>query len=70
MPNTLNSTLSLNGVEIFLNMSGSHYETNKQKRRLNMILEATMKTGGIYIYSNLRGCDGNRLYFDGASIIA
>lgn len=29
MPNTLNSTLSLNGVEIFLNMSGSHYETNK-----------------------------------------
>lgn len=35
-----------------------------------MILEATIKTGGIYLYSNLRGCDGNRLYFDGASIIA
>lgn len=35
-----------------------------------MILEATIKTGAIYLYSNLRGCDGNRLYFDGASIIA
>jgi len=70
MPNTLNSTLGLNGVEIFLNMSGSHFETHKQRRRLNMILEATIKTGGIYLYSNLRGCDGNRLYFDGASIIA
>lgn len=51
-------------------MSGSHFETHKQRRRLNMILEATIKTGGIYLYSNLRGCDGNRLYFDGASIIA
>ncbi|KAL4445070.1 hypothetical protein ABPG74_018798 [Tetrahymena malaccensis] len=70
MPSTLSSILSLNGVEIFLNMSGSHYETNKQKRRLNMILEATIKTGAIYLYSNLRGCDGNRIYFDGASIIA
>jgi NAD+ synthase (glutamine-hydrolysing) len=60
----------LNGVEIFLNMSGSHYETGKHKRRLNMILEATLKTGGVYIYSNLRGCDGGRVYFDGASIIA
>lgn len=35
-----------------------------------MILEATIKTGGVYIYSNLRGCDGNRIYFDGASIVA
>ena len=35
-----------------------------------MILEATHKTGGAYIYSNLRGCDGARVYFDGASIIA
>jgi NAD+ synthase (glutamine-hydrolysing) len=35
-----------------------------------MILEATHKTGGIYIYSNLRGCDGGRVYFDGASIVA
>jgi NAD+ synthase (glutamine-hydrolysing) len=35
-----------------------------------MIKEATLKTGGIYIYSNVRGCDGGRLYYDGNSIIA
>ncbi|EGR27476.1 hypothetical protein IMG5_195230 [Ichthyophthirius multifiliis] len=70
VPSTLSSQLGLNGVEIFLNQSGSHYEVHKQKRRLHMILEATIKTGGVYIYSNLRGCDGSRVYFDGASIVA
>ena len=31
---------------------------------------ATSKCGGLYIYSNQRGCDGGRLYFDGSSLIA
>jgi hypothetical protein len=25
--------------------------------------------GGIYLYSNQRGCDGGRLYFDGSAMI-
>ncbi|KAL8741210.1 MAG: hypothetical protein Q9190_006157 [Brigantiaea leucoxantha] len=33
------------------------------------ILEATRKSGGIYIYSNLKGCDGERIYFDGSTMI-
>jgi NAD+ synthase (glutamine-hydrolysing) len=33
------------------------------------MLDATRKSGGIYLYSNLRGCDGNRVYFDGNSMI-
>ncbi len=28
------------------------------------------KSGGIYLYSNIRGCDGGRVYYDGNSIIA
>lgn len=26
--------------------------------------------GGIYLYSNMRGCDGERVYYDGCSMIA
>ena len=26
--------------------------------------------GGIYLYSNQQGCDGERVYYDGASMIA
>ena len=28
------------------------------------------KTGGIYLYSNCRGCDGGRVYYDGNCIVA
>jgi len=28
-----------------------------------------LQNGGIYIYTNQRGCDGDRLYFDGVSLI-
>ena len=34
-----------------------------------MLVESTGKIGGVYIYDNLRGCDGGRAYFDGGSII-
>ena len=28
-----------------------------------------MKVGGIYLYSNQQGCDGDRLYYDGCAMI-
>ena len=31
---------------------------------------ATLKSGGCYMFSNLRGCDGQRVYFNGCSCIA
>jgi len=64
------SDMSLVGVEIFLNASGSYHQLNKLTRKTKMITEATLKTNGIYLYSNLRGCDGGSFLFDGASIIA
>ena len=30
---------------------------------------ATTKCGGVYLYSNHRGCDGGRLYFDGSALV-
>jgi len=60
--------MALAGVDIFTNGSGSHHELRKLQARLNLIQSATRKCGGVYLYSNLQGCDGNRLYFDGCSL--
>lgn len=61
----------LSGVDILINGSGSHYEKGKQEEKREVLIKATTrKSGGVYIYSNLEGCDGERLYFDGGSIIA
>lgn len=59
----------LNGVEIFLNSSGSHHQLRKLDERINLIKDATNKSGGIYLYSNQQGCDGDRLYYDGCALI-
>ncbi len=32
-------------------------------------MSATRKCGGVYLYSNQRGCDGGRLYYDGGAMI-
>ena len=69
-PNSPNIEMGLEGVEIFLNNSGSHHQLRKLDSRIRLILEATQKNGGVYLYANQRGCDGGRLYYDGASMIA
>ncbi|KAJ1882829.1 glutamine-dependent NAD(+) synthetase [Coemansia sp. RSA 1722] len=61
--------MSLAGAEIIINSSGSHHELRKLRRRVDLIAEATLKCGGIYLYANQRGCDGDRLYYDGAAMI-
>ncbi|XP_062608822.1 glutamine-dependent NAD(+) synthetase-like [Saccostrea cucullata] len=62
--------LSLDGVEIIANGSGSHHELRKGYVRVDLIKSATMKCGGIYIFANQMGCDGERTYYDGCSMIA
>lgn len=61
--------LSMDGVEIICNGSGSHTELRKNYILSDLVKNATMKCGGCYIFSNLRGCDGERLYFEGTSSI-
>lgn len=60
----------LNGVDIVLNGSGSHFTLRKIRRRLDLVLGATARSGGVYVYANQQGCDGGRLYYDGCSMIA
>jgi NAD+ synthase (glutamine-hydrolysing) len=45
------------------------HELRKLNTRVGLITEATAKCGGIYLYSNLRGCDGERVYYDAAPLI-
>jgi len=69
-PNAPHIQMALSGVEIVGNGSGSHHQLRKLDNRVQYINAATRKCGGLYLYSNQRGCDGSRLYFDGGSLIA
>lgn len=60
---------ALAGVEIIGNGSGSHHQLRKLETRMNHIVSATARCGGVYVYANQRGCDGGRLYYDGCALI-
>ncbi|XP_017798356.1 PREDICTED: probable glutamine-dependent NAD(+) synthetase [Habropoda laboriosa] len=61
--------MSLDGVEIIANGSGSYFELRKGYVTVDLVKSATFKSGGCYMFSNLRGCDGSRLYFNGGSCV-
>ncbi|KAJ5270277.1 hypothetical protein N7505_006035 [Penicillium chrysogenum] len=68
-PNGPHVPYGLAGVEIISNSSGSHHELKKLDTRVNLITQATKLSGGIYLYANQQGCDGDRLYYDGCAMI-
>lgn len=68
-PNSPHILLGLNGAEIIANGSGSHHELRKLDTRLELIQSASRKVGGVYLYANQQGCDGDRLYFDGCASV-
>ena len=61
--------MSLDGVEIFVNGSGSYMELRKAYVSVDLVKSATAKCGGMYLFSNLRGCDGERVYFNGNNLL-
>lgn len=69
MPRNFHVEYGLDGVEIISNGSGSHHELRKLDVRLDLIKNASARNGGVYMYSNLKGCDGSRLLFDGSSMV-
>mmetsp|Transcript_13444 Transcript_13444/g.13504 ORF Transcript_13444/g.13504 Transcript_13444/m.13504 type:complete len:729 (-) Transcript_13444:309-2495(-) len=66
---TPHTDMFLSGVDIITNGSGSHHQLRKLDSRLSLVKNATLKSGGAYLYSNHRGGDGARLYFDGCAMI-
>ncbi|XP_025054581.1 glutamine-dependent NAD(+) synthetase isoform X6 [Alligator sinensis] len=69
-PNSPHIEMGLDGVEIFTNSSGSHHVLQKAYIRVDLVNSATAKNGGIYILANQKGCDGDRLYYDGCAMIS
>jgi NAD+ synthase (glutamine-hydrolysing) len=61
--------LALRGVEIIANGSASYHELRKLSTRLELVVGATKKCGGLYLYANAMGCDGGRCYYDGGALI-
>ena len=42
--------MSLDGVEIVANGSGSHHQLRKLDKRIDLVGSATAKCGGVYLY--------------------
>lgn len=53
--------MCLDGVEIIVNGSGSYTEIRKGHVCRDLIMSATARSGGCYLYANHRGCDGKLL---------
>ncbi|XP_042528516.1 glutamine-dependent NAD(+) synthetase isoform X3 [Dipodomys spectabilis] len=69
-PHSPHIDMGLDGVEIFTNASGSHHVLRKAHARVDLVTMATTKNGGIYLLANQKGCDGDRLYYDGCAMVA
>jgi len=69
-PSSTHIPLGLDGIEFIVNGSGSYFELRKAHVAVDLVRAASTKSGGCYVFCNLRGCDGQRLLFNGASCIA
>lgn len=63
-------TYVLDNSGLNANLEAASLLNRKLDQRLELIRSATTKAGGVYLYANQRGCDGNRLYYDGCACIA
>lgn len=69
-PDAPHVAYALAGVDVVANASGSHHALRKLRDRVRLLVGATRKCGGVYLYANQIGCDGGRLYYDGSALIA
>ncbi|XP_053109765.1 glutamine-dependent NAD(+) synthetase [Hemicordylus capensis] len=70
IPTSPHIEMGIDGVEIFTNSSASHHVLRKAHTRVELVNSAMAKNGGIYILANQKGCDGDRLYYDGCAMIS
>ncbi|KAL8437571.1 hypothetical protein Efla_000434 [Eimeria flavescens] len=67
-PQPPHASAYLSGADVVSNGSSSYYQKGKHARRVALLLEATRKHGGLYLYSNQVGGDGGRVVFDGGAL--
>ncbi len=64
------ASLSLDGADIILNPSASHFAFGKIRTRERFVQEGSRAFGVSYVYSNLLGNEAGRAIFDGGALIA
>jgi NAD+ synthase (glutamine-hydrolysing) len=62
--------LALQGVDIILNPSASHFAFGKIRVRERFVLEGSRAFNTSYVYSNLLGNESGRAIYDGGALIA
>ncbi len=62
--------LSLQGVDIILNPSASHFAFGKHEIRKRFVTEGSRAFGVSYVYANLLGNEAGRVIYDGGALIA
>jgi len=62
--------LALDGVDVILNPSASHFAFGKIDVRKRFVLEGSRAFGVTYVYANLVGNEAGRAIYDGGAIIA
>ncbi len=62
--------LALQGVDIILNPSASHFAFGKLEVRKRFVLEGSRAFGVSYLYANLLGNESGRAIYDGGALIA
>ena len=69
-PKSIGIAQCLSGADIIFNSSASHHSLYKFNRRAGLIASASYRGHCFYYFSNMQGCDGDRLLFDGGCILA
>jgi NAD+ synthase (glutamine-hydrolysing) len=64
------TALALQGVDIIVNPSASHFAFGKYDVRHRFVLEGSRAFGVSYVYSNLLGNESGRAIYDGGALIA
>ena len=64
------ATLALQGIDIILNPSASHFAFGKIRVRERFVLEGSRAFNSSYVYSNLLGNESGRAIYDGGALIA
>src|SRR5687768_3231729 len=62
--------LALEGVDILLNPSASHFAFGKLDVRKRFVIEGSRAFGVTYLYANLLGNEAGRAIYDGGALIA
>ncbi|HUS63974.1 MAG TPA: NAD(+) synthase [Kofleriaceae bacterium] len=62
--------MALQGVDIILNPSASHFAFHKDDVRQRFVTEGSRAFGVAYLYANLLGNEAGRIIYDGGALIA